>query len=76
MLRQIEIANFLKNVDPFIFSLWIISIFVKISFCLFVFTILFKKLVKINDYRKVAPSMGLVLFGYTIIISANASEME
>ncbi|ADU32442.1 GerAB/ArcD/ProY family transporter [Evansella cellulosilytica] len=76
MLRQIQIANFLQNVDPFIFSVWIISIFVRVSFCLFVFTILFSKLVKINDYKKIAPIMGLLLFIYTINISDNSSEME
>jgi spore germination protein KB len=75
LLRSISVADFLENVDPFFISLWFYAVVIKVCICFYSATLVAAKVCGLRDYRVLVPAMGFFLFGFSMHMSENASEV-
>ncbi|HET7580794.1 MAG TPA: endospore germination permease [Bacillales bacterium] len=65
LVRYINIAQFLQHIDALLLIIWVLGVFLKISFILYCTTLGFSQLFKLSTFRHLSMPMGflLVLFG-------------
>jgi spore germination protein KB len=76
MIRFIRVGDFLENLDPIVVAIWMSSIFIKISFLLYISVLIVSQLFGLKDTRPFSFSFGMILLGLSMHIVKNIIELR
>lgn len=72
LLRFTRSGSFLETLDPALIALWLISIFVKLGFIVFIISTLLAQTCKIKDFRPfVFPITAFIAIGSLVVFQSN-----
>ncbi|WNQ12094.1 GerAB/ArcD/ProY family transporter [Paenibacillus aurantius] len=75
-VRFIRVADFLENLDPLLTSIWIFSLFIKLSLLVYAATLIFSQLVKLKDHRPLSFSLTAFAVVLSFHLGRNFTEVE
>ncbi|THF76537.1 GerAB/ArcD/ProY family transporter [Cohnella fermenti] len=72
LLRFMRSGSFLETLDPALIALWLISIFVKLGFIVFIISLILAHLLKLKDTKPfVSPVTAFIAVGSLVIVKSN-----
>jgi spore germination protein KB len=75
-VRYIRIGDFLENLDPMMVSIWMSTVYLKLSLLLYIAIRILSQLVGLKNYRPLSFSTGAILIGMSAHISMNWVELD
>lgn len=75
-VRLVSIGNFLERVEAIHMGLWILGVFVKISFYYYLATLGLGQLGSFKDYKPLVLPMGALIVPLSILISPSLVELR
>ncbi|MGI2296271.1 GerAB/ArcD/ProY family transporter [Paenibacillus sp. GXUN7292] len=71
LAKKIDVGGFLQRIEATLAILWIMTIFLKISVCLYAFTTGIAQLIKIKNEKILFMPFGMILYFLSIILAPN-----
>ncbi|OXM85136.1 GerAB/ArcD/ProY family transporter [Paenibacillus rigui] len=75
LARFISLGDFLQNLDPFIVSVWILALFVKLSVIFYTGVLTFSQAFAIGNYKLVSLPLTAAVVGLSMVMAHNPSEL-
>ncbi|WP_219640669.1 endospore germination permease [Cohnella sp. CFH 77786] len=76
MFRMIRVGDFLENMDPIFIGIWISSLFVRVSFFLYIAVSGIGQMMGLKHSKPLAFSIGAVMIGMSEHIAVNITERQ
>ncbi|SFL53611.1 spore germination protein KB [Paenibacillus sp. 1_12] len=74
--KEIAIGKFFSRVEILVGGIWIMTIFVKLSFCFYVTNIAFAQFFKMKSFRITILPFGLIVIPLSMIVYKNTGEFS
>ncbi|TBL75697.1 GerAB/ArcD/ProY family transporter [Paenibacillus thalictri] len=76
MVRFIRIGDFLENLDPLLVTIWISSVFIKVSLLLYMVLLITSQLLGLKDSRPLSFSFSAIMLVMAIHNTPNSTMLE
>jgi spore germination protein KB len=76
VVRYIRVGDFLENLDPVMVSIWMSTVYLKLSLLLYIAILIMSQLVGLKNYRPLSFSTGAIMIGMSARISMNWVELD
>jgi spore germination protein KB len=74
LAKEIKIGKFFERVEVLVGGIWVITIFVKLSFCFYAANLASAQLFNLKSYRVTILPYGLLVIPFSLIVYHNAAE--
>lgn len=71
LAKKISIGNFLQRIEVIVAGMWFLSIFFKMTICVYASCIGITKLLNLQDYRPLTFPLGMILIVYSLVVAPN-----
>ncbi len=71
LAKKIDVGNFLQRIEATLAILWTMTIFLKVSICLYSFVLGLSQLFRVKNEQSLFFPVGLILYFFTIIFTPN-----
>lgn len=75
LARFISIGDFLQNLDPFIVSVWILSLFIKLSIIFYTGILTFSQAFAVSSPKLISLPLTALVAAYSLAIAHNPVEL-
>jgi spore germination protein KB len=74
LAKKVDIAHFIQRIEALVAFIWIITVFVKVTFLFYATAIGFAQTLKLKDYRFLTYPLGILLVVLSIVVSPNIAH--
>jgi spore germination protein KB len=76
LIRLVDVADFLERVESVHMAIWILGIFVKVSFLYYLTVLGLSQLLKLSDYKPLVLPIGSLIIPLSILIAPSLVELN
>ncbi|MBT2729697.1 GerAB/ArcD/ProY family transporter [Bacillus sp. ISL-75] len=76
MVRFIHIGELIENLDPLLIAVWSTTVYLKISFFLYLSSFILAQLFSLKDHRPFTFSLAAIMVAMSIRIAKNAADLS
>ncbi|MED4452094.1 endospore germination permease [Metabacillus fastidiosus] len=69
--KQINVGDFLTRIEAVLATIWVFSIFIKLTICFYAATLSLSKTLNLKEYSMLTYPLGMILIVLSIIVSPN-----
>ena len=76
VIRLVDIADFIERVEAIHMAIWVLGIFVRVSFLYYLTVLGLSQLLNLRDYKLLILPLGTIIIPLTILIAPNLVELQ
>lgn len=68
LAKKISIGAFLERVEVLMAGIWFITIFIKLTVCMYATVVCLSQVLKLNSYRPLVTPVGMIVIVFSIVM--------